>query len=44
MTLFLVFAALLFLSGIVWTLVDVARDGYRRRPTLERDGRDRPDR
>lgn len=34
MTLFLILLALTAVAGIVWTLVEVARDGYRRRPTV----------
>ncbi|WP_166404684.1 hypothetical protein [Labedella endophytica] len=33
MTIFLVLTALLVLAAVVWTLVDVHRDGYRARPT-----------
>jgi hypothetical protein len=32
MTLFLILLALILVTGVVWTLVVIARDGYRRLP------------
>ncbi len=32
MTLFLILLALILLIGVVWTIAEVARDGYRRLP------------
>jgi hypothetical protein len=44
MTLFLIILALLGSLGIVWTTVEVARDGYGPKPTLDRDALPRWDR
>jgi hypothetical protein len=33
MTLFLIFLALILVSAVVWTLTEVARDGYRPVPS-----------
>lgn len=39
MILFLVFIGIIVVAAIAWTVVELGRDGYRRRPTIGTDAR-----